>query len=82
MVVDKNYNTEENTRLLKILVPNIGRTTDGYKLVYNTTPVWIKFLSRHYEVLKNPDIVSIGGEAFYIPNPFKKYWEMEEHFDL
>lgn len=79
--VMERHAVKECTSLLTIIDPTIETLTDGYRLLYQGVPVFIKVLTKDYPTLLDPDIVFYSIETFRIPNPFELYWK-GPHLDV
>ena len=75
------YNIRELTSMLPIIEPKLEKLSDGYKLSYKNFPVIIRFLTRNYRTLVDPDRIYYKYDAWPIPNPFDEYWN-GDHLDV
>lgn len=64
--------------LLKIVVPFWEDEGDVKHLDFNGFPIVIRIMD-YDRYIKDPDQVFYAVSQFYIPNPFKKYWESLQH---
>jgi len=79
--VMQQYNIRELTSMLPIIEPKLEKLTDGYKFMYKDFPVIIRFMTRKYRTLLDPDHVYYKYDAWPIPNPWNDYWN-GEHYDV
>jgi hypothetical protein len=71
----------ECTSLMTILDPEIEQMSDGWRLIFEKVPVYIKIITKDYTVLHDLDVIFSHYEAWRIPNPFEEYWK-GPHLDI
>lgn len=81
IAVMEQYNIRELTSMLPIIEPKLEKLTDGYKYMYKGFPVIIRFMTRKYKTLLDPDTVFYKYDMWPIPNPFDEYWA-GDHLDV
>ncbi len=64
--------------LLKIVLPDITLTENGFETDYHGVPIEVKVYEADYPAMKDPDIRFYGVTQFLLPNPWGPYWEAYE----
>ena len=78
----ERYNVRELTSMIPIVMPTAERTTDGWIVHENGYSISIKFLTKKYPTLLDPDLCVYKHWRFMIPNPFEEYWALANKYDL
>lgn len=71
----------ECTSLIPTIEPNVEQQTDGWRIVFEQVPVYIKIITKDFNTLKEPDVIFSHYESWRIPNPFNEYWK-GPHLDI
>jgi hypothetical protein len=73
---------KELTGMLPAIEPHIQELTDGWQIIYEGIPVYIRILPKQYPTIINADMIFYMYDAWKIPNPFNIYWEQKDHYDI
>ena len=78
----ERYNLRELVSMLPVVVPDIEKTTDGWRVARDGISINLKIMTKNYPTLMDPDLCVYKFWRFTIPNPFDDYWKLANRYDL
>lgn len=76
-VVEQQF-AESCKKMLKTIRPDAEWTNANITYVFKDIPITIWRIHKPFEVLQRPDKIYFYTEDFFIPNPFRAYWNMRD----